>query len=70
MERLITQRDSRGWRKLCSTAELHQTLHEAGVFERDPVANALAEQYELSLRRLALREEKGLSALLAGGKAM
>ena len=68
--RLVKERDSRGWRKLCPIAELHQTLHEAGVFERDELAQALAKMYHHSLCRMALQEEGGSKAVKAGGQSM
>ena len=68
VERLLRQREARGWRVLCPAAELHQTLHDSGVFTEDPLAKTVEELHVLTMERLAVRQQSGAVALSKGGK--
>ena len=63
--RLVQQRDQRGWRKLCATAELHQGLHEAGKFD-DPLNRTVDELHYHALKRIEL----GPQGVRRGGQPM
>ena len=65
VEQLVAERESRGWRKLCATAELHQALHEGGAFD-DPRNRTLDELHWLALQRVEL----GKAGARRGGQRM
>ena len=69
--RLVQQREQRGWRTLCPTAELHQTLYERGDFDPassrcTPLNRTLDELHYLSLKRV----EVGPEGVRRGGQPM
>ena len=65
IDRLVAQRDARGWRNLCPTAELHQALHEAKAFE-NPLNRVLDDAHYHALKRVQLGEE----GIKKGGQPM
>ena len=56
VQRLVNERDRRGWRKLCPTAELHQALYEAKEFEK-PLNQTLDDLHYFALKRIELGDE-------------
>ena len=64
INRLVAERDRRGWRTLCSTAELHQVLHESGEFEK-PLNRTLDELHYGALTRISLGDDA-----VKGGQVM
>ena len=64
INKLVAERDRRGWRKLCATAELHQVLDEKGEFEK-PLNRTLDQLHYDALKRISLGDD-----VVKGGQMM